>query len=226
MEPIRCIVVDDEELARGLLANYISRMEQLQLMGSYQNPLEALAVLEDEQIDLVFLDIQMPELKGTEFAARINSQQTRIIFTTAYSEYALESYDLHALDYLVKPITFERFTIAIQKLQTGQVASKSNQKYLTLKSGYDLHKIAVDAISHIVSDGDYVVYHHCDGTLMCHERLSHLEATLPGQFMRIHRSYIVNTDKVTQLRGRNLKLGDQVVPISESYYQKVKDRLF
>ena len=119
MEPIKCIVVDDEELARSLLKSYIERLDFLTLVAEVANPLEALQIMKDEKVDLLFLDIQMPEIKGTDFAKLVPGH-IQVIFTTAYSEYALEGFELNALDYLLKPITFERFLAAVNKAKPNQ----------------------------------------------------------------------------------------------------------
>ena len=151
---------------------------------------------------------------------------TRIIFTTAYSEYALEGYELNALDYLLKPITFERFLIAVAKMDGIKTAS-DNDKEITIKSGYTLHKVKYADLLFIESDSEYVIYHTAGKKIMSHQSLKTLEKTLPHSlFIRVHRSYIVNKNHVTQLKGRDLFVGDQLIPVSDSYYEEVKKALF
>jgi len=221
---INCIVIDDEELARTLLSSYVDRIDALHLKGSFENPLDALTVLKQERIDLVFLDIQMPNLKGTDFAKLIDPS-TKVVFTTAYADYALQGYELNALDYLLKPITFERFVEAVNKVKMPSEANGITT--LTIKSGYDLFKVSIAAIQYIVSDGEYVVYHTPTQKIMSHGSLKALEKTLDSsQFMRVHRSYIVNRNLVNGLKGRDLLLADQLIPVSDSYIDQVKKELF
>lgn len=225
MKMYKCLVVDDEELARLLLAGYIDKVAHLELVAHCENPIEAMDILRNSPIDLLFLDIQMPELKGTELA-KVIPTTTRIIFTTAYSEYALKGFELNALDYLLKPITFERFLMAISKLD-GLKETLGQDEELTIKSGYTLHKVKYGDILCIESDSEYVVYHTPTKKIMSHQSLKTLEKNLPKtQFIRVHRSYIVNKTHVTQLKGRDLFVGDKLIPVSDSYYEEVKSALF
>ncbi len=225
METINCLVVDDEELARTLIATYIGKLDFLELLGTAENPLEAMKIMNQQQVDLLFLDIQMPELKGTDFAKTIGAK-TRIIFTTAYSEYALEGYELNALDYLLKPITFERFLMAVNKAKSNWVSSDGNDS-ITVKSGYDLHKLKYDTILYIQSDSEYVVYYTDIGKVMSNQSLTKLVNLLPNDiFMRVHRSYIVNKKKVSALKGRDLVIGNTKIPVSDRYFELVKKELF
>lgn len=224
MASINCVVVDDEELARELLKTYIEKLDFLNLVGEAENPLEALQLMKNHQVDLLFLDIQMPEIKGTDFAKMVDDT-TKIIFTTAYSQYALEGYELNAVDYLLKPITFERFVTAVNKVKTTNTIQKSDS--FTIKSGYDLHKVKYEDIQYIVSDSEYVTFHMADKKIISNQRLKALEQELPSaMFMRVHRSYIINKNSVTGLKGRDLLLSDVVIPVSDSYYEQVKEELF
>ncbi|WP_276390988.1 LytR/AlgR family response regulator transcription factor [Eudoraea chungangensis] len=225
MGKIKCLVVDDEELARTLMESYIAKLDFLELVGSVEGPVGAISLMRKTSVDLLFLDIQMPEIKGTDFAKMI-SEDTKIVFTTAYSEFALEGYELNALDYLLKPITFERFLKAINKAKTaGQ--TRTNEETITVKSGYNLHKLKFSDISYIVSDSEYVHYHTIDRKIMSNQSLKALERVLPSSlFIRVHRSYIVNRNWVTGLKGRDILLGDVQIPVSDSYLEKVKKELF
>ncbi len=219
------MVVDDEELARNLVASYIGKLDFLELVGAAEHPLEAMKIMNQQQVDLLFLDIQMPELKGTDFAKTVGAD-TRIIFTTAYSEYALEGFELNALDYLLKPITFERFLTAVNKARKkGDFSSTSDT--ITVKSGYDLHKLNYDDVLYIQSDSEYVVYYTADGKIMSNQSLTKLEKLLPDElFMRVHRSFIVNKTKVSALKGRDLIIGTTAIPVSDSYFEEAKKELF
>lgn len=224
MISINCIVVDDEELARALLITYIEKLDFLNLVGEAENPLEALSLMKEHDVDLLFLDIQMPEIKGTDFAKMVDTT-TKIIFTTAYSQYALEGYELNAVDYLLKPITFERFVTAVNKVKTTNTIEKTDA--ITIKSGYDLHKVKYTDILYVVSDSEYVTFHMADKKIISNQRLKTLEQELPSSmFMRVHRSYIINKKSVTGLKGRDLLLSDVVIPVSDSYYEQVKEELF
>jgi DNA-binding LytR/AlgR family response regulator len=219
----KCVIIDDEELARELLKSYVAKLDFLELAGSFENPLEAMTCLKTEDIKIVFLDIQMPEIKGTAFAKLIPST-AKIIFTTAYSEYALEGFELDAIDYLLKPIAFQRFLKAVQKVKS-EVPSFADT--ITIKSGYDLFKVKLDDITHIESDSEYVVFHVNGKKIMSYQSLKSLEKSLnPSQFIRVHRSFIVNKSKVTGLKGRDLLLTTISIPVSDSYYDKIKKELF
>lgn len=219
----KCIIIDDEELARGLIESHVAKLDYLEVVGSFENPLEALPLLKNGSIQILFLDIQMPEIKGTDFA-KLVPPTTKIIFTTAYSDYALEGYELNAIDYLLKPITFQRFLKAVQKIEPPKTILADT---LTIKSGYDLYKVKIDDITHIESDSEYVVFYTVDKKIMSHQSLKSLENSLNStQFLRVHRSYIVNISKVTGLKGRDLFLGTINIPVSDSYYEVVKNALF
>ncbi len=221
---LRCLIIDDEELARTLLKTYADKIDYIEVVGTYENPVEALSIIKDQAIDLVFLDIQMPDLKGTTLASML-PDSCKVIFTTAYAEYALEGFDLNAIDYLLKPITFERFLQAINKL--GSTEKNVDNKIITVKSGYDLHKIVLDDILFIQSDGEYVHYHLGDKKIMSYQSLKSLEKSLDANlFLRVHRSFIINKNKVNALKGRDLILGEHTIPVSDSYIDSVKNELF
>ena len=224
MISINCIIIDDEELARTLLETYVKKVSYLNCLGSFENPLDALSFMKDNSVDLLFLDIQMPEIKGTDFAEIMMKEKTKIIFTTAYSEYALKGFELNALDYLLKPITFNRFLSAVEKFPRN---STKEADHLIIKSGYDLHKIDLSDILYIESDSEYVNYHLQNGKkIMANQSLSKLISILPNSFLRVHRSYIVNGQKVSGMKGRELLISEIKIPVSDSYYDSVKNALF
>jgi len=221
---LRCLIIDDEELARTLLKTYADKVDYLEVVGTYENPVEALNIVKSEAIDLVFLDIQMPDLKGTTLAGLL-PENCKVIFTTAYAEYAIEGFDLNAVDYLLKPITFERFLQAVNKLESSK--KEGETKTITVKSGYDLHKLFLDDIYFIESDGEYVHFHTKYKKVMSYQSLKSLEKILdPSLFMRVHRSYIVNKTKVRALKGRDLSIEEHAIPVSDTYIEKVKSELF
>jgi len=221
---LKCLIIDDEELARGLIKSYINKLDFLALVADFESPLEAMTILQKQTIDVIFLDIQMPDLKGTDFAKLVNPQ-TKIIFTTAYSEYALAGFELNALDYLLKPITFDRFLVAVNKLVKPSTTIPNDS--ITIKSGYDLYKLKYSQILYIESASEYVIFHTDTDKIMSHQSLKVLEKILdPLMFKRVHRSFIINKEKVTALKGKDLFIGALKIPISNSYYEAVKQELF
>mgnify|MGYP000639826226 CR=1 FL=1 len=224
---LNCIIIDDEELARTLLNSYVDKLDFITSKGEFENPLEALSLLKSEAIDVIFLDIQMPQLKGTDFAKMV-APTTRIIFTTAYSEYALDGYELNAVDYLLKPITFERFLTAVNKVQIPiKNTPKSSPDTITIKSGYDLHKVHLSDICYIKSDSEYVTFYMENTKIMSYQSLKSLEDSLPSTlFMRVHRSYIINKNKVQSLKDKDVIIQGERIPVSTTYFDTVKKELF
>ena len=242
MNKINCLIVDDEELARNLVENYIGRLPHLQIVGKSANPLEAMQVLQDEQVDIMFLDIQMPELTGVEFLKTL-PHKPLVIFTTAYKEYAIQSYDLDAVDYLLKPFRFERFLQAVNKasklLKTEQVTntdqstakSKESEEvtkdYILVKSDFKVFRLFYKDILYIESMKEYVAYHTKYGRTLSLYSLKKLQQELPAdKFMRIHKSHIVNIDMVSALEGNMVHLRDKRIPIGSSYKDEVMKRIF
>ncbi len=225
MAKLRCLVVDDEELARNLLQRYIEQLPFLDFKGGFANPLDAMAAVNEGQIDLVFLDIQMPQIRGTDLA-KLLPPHVGVIFTTAYGEYALEGFELSAVDYLLKPITFERFAAAVNKAK-ARTGDDGAADAITVKSGYDLYKLNFNSIYYIQSDSEYVIYHTKEGKIMSNQSLTKLADQLPAsRFMRVHRSYVVNLGAVTALKGRDLLINDMLIPVSARYFDQVKETLF
>jgi len=240
MNTIRCLVIDDEELARKLLANYIARLPHLELVDSFKQPIAALQSLQSAQIDLIFLDIQMPQLTGIEILKTLKVVP-QIILTTAYSEYAVESYALNVTDYLLKPFSFERFLQAVNKaseqITLKQPKSNSNnttiasteeeKNYQIVKSEHKLHRIFHHEILYIQSMQEYVAYYTQKGRVIAFGSLKRLEQELPNHsFMRVHKSYIVNTQKVSTIEGNLLHIGAEKIPVGGSYREQVKNQLF
>ena len=239
---IKCIIVDDEQLARNLLERYVSKIPGLELVRSCKNPLEAIDYIQHEAIDLMFLDIQMPDLKGTELLQSLKYKPV-VIFTTAYQEYALEGYRLDVIDYMVKPISFERFLQGVNKaveqiklIRTSgnninnypdNVPEQKDKKYIHLKAEHKVHKININDILYIEGLKEYVTFYTKEKKIIFLESLKKLEQTLPAdKFMRIHKSYIVNIDKVSLLYGNQVKIVDEYIPVGKSYKKEVVERLF
>ncbi len=232
--PLRCCVVDDEPLASGLIAGYIRKTPFLELVGEFSSPHDAIATILNDHIDILFLDIQMPQLNGIEFA-RIIPASTRIIFTTAYSDYAVEGFRVNALDYLLKPISYEEFLAAAQRaLKWKELTDKtvspaepvnnesasSDGEFIIIKSEYKLVQIPIRDIIYIEGLKDYVkiFVEGSESSIMSLLSMKALEQTLPpSQFMRVHRSYIVNLSKIKYIERNRIMLGKTIIPISESY---------
>jgi DNA-binding LytR/AlgR family response regulator len=241
MNVINCLIVDDEELARNLLENYINRLPHLQIVGKCADPLEAMQVLQEKTVDLMFLDIQMPELTGVEFL-KILTQKPLVIFTTAYKEYALEGYELDIVDYLLKPFRFKRFLQAVNKagktlknekteeVNTPSIPQKkiTEKPYILVKSDFKIFRILYDDILYIESMKEYVAYHTTTNKrTLSLGSLKKLEIDLPSdKFMRIHKSYIVANAKVSALEGNQVHIGTIKLPIGTSYREKVLAGLF
>ncbi len=240
MNELSCLIVDDEELARTLLKNYIGRLPHLKLAGECSNPIEALQLLQNHSIDLIFLDIQMPEMIGTDFLKTL-SQKPMVVFTTAYAEYALEGYELNVVDYLLKPFPIERFLQAVNKASdlaklkrregsNSNVSPESttNEKnYILVKSEHKVHRIAYNDIQYIQSMREYVAYYTPNGRILSLGSLKQLETDLPKElFLRIHKSYIISKVKVSTLEGNMVHLGNEKIPIGASYREAVMKDLF
>ncbi|NLR94122.1 MULTISPECIES: LytR/AlgR family response regulator transcription factor [Flammeovirga] len=236
---IKTIIVDDEHLARSLIQNYVSKVPQLELLGVFKNALEAMTFIQSNDVDLMFLDIQMPNLTGIEFVESMQLKNTMIVFTTAYSEYALKGYELNAFDYLLKPITFPRFLQCVNKvsdqfellntqssgilqmepnpeISSHVVTTKSDS--ISIKADYKLYRVKYDKLRYMEGQKEYVAFHTQDKTIMALTSLKKLEDELPSKdFIRIHKSYIVNVQEIETLEGNILGLGDVELPVGQSY---------
>ena len=212
---ISCIIVDDEPLSRDVLLTYIADTPQLEIKAVMDNAIHAMNYLNQNQIDLVFLDINMPKLSGINLVKSLVNPPL-IIFTTAYPQFAIDGFELDAVDYLLKPFSFERFLKSVNKV--SEKLSKTEmpeQKYLVIKADKKLHRIRQDEILYFESAGDYVKIFFKDQIIMAHETMKNLEQTLPSEmFFRTHRSYIVALDKITFIEGNQLKIADVMVPVS------------
>ncbi len=214
---IRCIVVDDEPLAQQVLEEHIQRITDLRLLKKCGNALEAFDILHKEKIDLVFLDIQMPSLTGIEFIKSLQNPPA-VIFTTAYSEYAVQSYELNAIDYLLKPITFERFSTSIHKLLKQNIDAEPERDYSYFKVNGKMVKIMHKDIICAQSVKDYIIIKTSNANYITHMTMKYLANLLPPKlFRRVHRSFIIGTTHITSM-GRNvIELGELYIPIGESY---------
>lgn len=217
---IRCLIIDDEPLAREVLESYTADLPSLKLVASCSDAVEALNWLNEEPIDLLFLDINMPKLSGINFYKSL-SKKPKVIFTTAYSAHAVEGFELEAVDYLLKPFSFERFITAVNKVQLDSLDSPLAE-FIMLKADKKTHKINHNQILYFESIGDYVKV-HLNGakTLIISETLRKLEEMLPNAFIRVHKSYIIALDYLEYLEGNQAKIGETKIPIGQSYRDKV-----
>jgi DNA-binding LytR/AlgR family response regulator len=224
--------VEDEPLARNLLSDYVKKVAYLELVEASSNPLRALEVLRNNQIDVMFLDIQMPEITGITLLKTLQKKPL-VILTTAYSEYALESYDLDVVDYLLKPITFDRFLKALDKasqrisppaVAQEQVAPEPGSPFVFIKDGTKLVKINYDDILFVEGLKDYVTIVTKTQKIVSLQRLKSLETQLPAdKFLRIHHSYIIAIKAVDTIHKGEVQIGTHFIPISDSYKKAFKE---
>ena len=226
MKKIKCIIVDDEPLAVSLLENYVEKIPFLELVFSSENPIDALEFIQKNDADLVFLDIQMPELTGINFM-KIVGNKMKYILTTAYSEYALEGYEHNVVDYLLKPISFDRFSKSVMKAQERfPVAEASEAGHFYVKSSGQQHRINFDEILYVESIKDYVNIKTESQEYIVLDTLKSLENQLPAKFIRVHKSFILNLDKVKSLNSKKIIINsEQEIPIGEMYRSNFLDKL-
>ena len=232
MKTISCVIVDDEPYAGNLMEEYIGQVAYLDLKKKCVTAVEALAYLQDHKVDLIFLDINLPKLSGMQLAQILSANQ-KIIFTTAYSSYAVDSYAVNALDYLLKPITFERFVRSVEKAahHFGHTATSStitNGNFF-IKSGKAMIKISPSDIYYIEGLKDYVMFRLEKEKHIVYKKMKELEEILDPGFKRIHHSFIVNTDHIKKIEDNHVFILDQRLSISEKYREDfisfVKDQL-
>ena len=224
---IDCAIIDDEPLAAGLLKSYAEKTPFLHLTGTYGSALEAMKEMREHPVQLLFLDIQMPELSGIEFA-KILPADTKIIFTTAFQQYAIEGYKVNAIDYLMKPISYDDFVKAANKalewfgIKQRKTAAVED-RFMFVKSDYKLLRVSLDDIKYVEGLKDYLRIHlHSGEKIMSLMSMKKMEDYLPRpEFLRVHRSYIVHMTKVQQIDRFRIVFGDEFIPISDSYKDSV-----
>ena len=236
---LNCVIIDDEPLAQELLRSYVEKTPFLHLVGVYSNAVQAMKEMAaaGEEVHLMFLDIQMPGLNGLEFSKLVDAQ-TRIVFTTAFGQYALDSYKVHALDYLLKPISYTDFMQAVNKAIHWfemKLASRmpvddsaSSRKYIYVKSDYKLVQVDLDRILYVEGLKDYVKI-HLEGeqkSIVSLLSMKVMEETLPSdKFIRVHRSFIVQKSKIKVIDRGRIVFNKEYIPVSESYKQELQDFL-
>lgn len=235
--PIRCIIVDDEPLAVALLADYVEKTPGLEVSLRTTHVLDALQAVQEDRSDLLFLDIQMPELTGIQFM-KIIRQRCKVILTTAYTQYALEGYEHDVVDYLLKPITLDRFMIAVEKVKNRLRQAQDNisaaspariadrPDHLFIRTEYRIQRVDLASIYYIEALRDYVAIHTGKGKILSLESMKHMEELLPeDQFIRIHKSYIIHCSKIDFLERGRVVIGKEYLPIGDTYKEKVRAKL-
>jgi DNA-binding LytR/AlgR family response regulator len=237
-ENLTCYIIDDEHLAQEILEEYVAKVPFLELKGTFMSPIEAAAQLDIDKPDLLFLDINMPDLDGLSFIPMLNPKPM-IILTTAYDQYALKAFELEVKDYLVKPFSFERFYKGVLRLYQEQsnkqqpepretkVELRHEQEYIFLKVGHRIQKIAIRDILFVEGMKDYLRIHTNKEKIMTLLSFARLEELLPANdFARVHRSFLVAIDKIDHIERNRIQIADQIIPISETYtasfYKKLK----
>ena len=224
---IHGIIVDDEQPAREIIEGFAQKISFLEIGGSFKNPVSAAGYLHQQQVDVVFLDIQMPELTGIDLFKSL-PYKPLVVFTTAYSEYALEGFELDATDYLLKPFSFDRFLKAVNKVAARLTPNAPEQpdprQYLTIRADHKVYKLDLNDILYIEGLKEYVSYYTVDKKrIIALQSLKSLEASLPkDRFIRVHRSYIVPIGNIKSAEGNQLRIGEKLIPIGRSY----RDHLF
>lgn len=231
---LKCILIDDEPLALNLLSDYIEKTEGLELIKAFSNPIEALQFAGENPPDLIFLDIQMPELTGIQFMKIANGKYP-VILTTAYDQYALDSYEFDVIDYLLKPISLDRFMIAAKKAKkrltekTSISAPPIPEKtldYIFVKSEYKTLKINLEEILFLKGLGDYTAIHLKDKKILTLEKMKHFESVLPRQnFIRIHKSHLIAIDKIEFIERNRVVINEEWLPIGATYKEAFRKRI-
>jgi DNA-binding LytR/AlgR family response regulator len=218
---ISCIAIDDEPLALEILKKYISKIYFLELKGVFTDPFEAKKMLDEMAVDLIFLDIQMPDINGIAFSKDLDKKASAVVFTTAYSEYAVEGFNVDAVDYLLKPIEYDRFLKAVYKAKE-YIDYLSNQElqegYIFVKSDYQMVKVNVKDILYIEGLDDYIkIYLPQKSILTLMTLKTIIQKLSPKEFLRVHRSYIVPVSKIDNISKSKIKIADKEIPIGVSY---------
>lgn len=221
---MRCVIIDDEPAARSVLEQYLTDTPELELVTSCKNALEARKVIKEKEPDLLFLDINMPRLSGIDFLKSLN-RPPKVILTTAYSEYALEGYELDVVDYLLKPFSFERFLKAVDKAWNKQKESEPAEQVVTIKADGKLYRVGVSEIVFAESKGDYITVHTQEKRLTFNQTLKDFYEQLPeSMFSRVHKSYIVSLSNIEYLEGNLIKLGEHSIPVGKAYKEAFMEK--
>ena len=226
---IRCIIIEDERLAQDVIKNHLQKVaDRFNLVGCYRNAPEAKEALEKEEVDLIFLDIQLPGMTGLNFLRSLSSPPL-VVFTTAYPEYALESYEFNVIGYLLKPVSFERFSKTIDKIMDGKIfkvpaseIKSFNREHIFIRSNSKFFRISFSDIIYIEGMKDYIKIHTTEHVIITHQTMGEIENILPaGQFIRIHKSYIVAFARINSVFGNSVEMEKALLPIGLNYKDKI-----
>lgn len=232
METLRCIIVDDEPLAHSILEKFIIKLSSLELVHQCNNAFDAMSYLHQHKVDIMFLDINMPDFTGLEMLKTIQNPP-QVILTTAYSEYAVESYEYNVVDYLLKPFSFDRFLKAVNKAsikkentQDSAEATESKQEFIFLKADKATHKVLLSEILYVEACGNYMKIHLPKKKIMVYEKMHEIEEKLPNDdFIRVHKSFIVAFNKIEKIEGNRIFIQENKIPIGQTYKKDLDARV-
>ena len=224
-----CIAIDDEPKALEVIERYCQKIGSVSLKATFREPIKAIEFLNREKIDLIFLDINMPDINGMQLLQTLSTQPL-IIFTTAYSQYAVESYELNAVDYLLKPATFERFLMAINKavaaLTSKNTTGMNEGAAVLIKSGPQTYRVKVNEILYLEKNGNYITVHLKDENILIRENMADIFDLLPAaDFIRVHKSYVVGIRHISMIEVHQLIINGEKIPIGSTYRDPLRDRL-
>ncbi|MGK0253862.1 MAG: DNA-binding LytR/AlgR family response regulator [Mariniflexile sp.] len=229
---IKCVIIDDEQLAISVIESHLKNFDPFEVVGTFNNPLKAYGALEKEKVDVIFLDINMPQMTGFSFIENLNSKPL-IVITTAYREYAVKSFELNVLDYLVKPIPFDRFLKTINKVyqqlynnSSSADTSLKQEPHIFLKVDKKLLKINLNDILYVESLKDYIKVITKIGDYVVHKSLTAITEELPlSNFLRVHRSYTISINKISAIEGNTIEIANKRIPIGRNYIKQTKERI-
>jgi two-component system, LytTR family, response regulator len=222
---MKAIIIDDEPKAIELLRGYLQHFGTIELVATFRNGLKAFEYLSNEPVDIIFLDINMPHISGLSLSKMI-PKSVQIIFTTAHSQYAVESYEVEAVDYLLKPISLDRFTQAVSKVLKKKTLKKETQAtWILVKSGFETFRIAIDEILFLEKDGNYITYHCENEKIIGRETIQQAIEKLPETFIQTHKSFIVNLDKIKRYDRTMIFMSGYEIPVSDTFSQSVFEQI-
>ena len=223
---IRYVIIDDEPIAHGIIEGFADAMQHLKKVGNCYDAFEAIKLLQEQQVDILFLDINMPKLSGLDFLRTLN-YQPKVIITSAYKEFALDSYEFDVVDYLLKPFSFERFVKAVNKVSFSKSELKSSKedesKHLFIKGDKKQHQVVIDDLLYIEASGNYCKVVLEDEIIITLQKISDFETMLPAYFIRTHKSYIVSKNKIKAIEGNVIHLKEHRIPIGLTYKSIIKN---
>ena len=225
---IRCIIIEDERLAQDVIKNHLQKAGRFKLIGTYRNAVEAKEALEKEEVDLIFLDIQLPGMTGLNFLRSL-SNPPFVVFTTSYPEYALESYEFNVIDYLLKPVSYERFSKTVDKIIDGNIfkaptseIKPSYREHIFIRSDSKFFRVSFSDIIYIEGMKDYLKIHTTEHDIVTHQTMGEMENILPpGQFIRIHKSYIIAVARIRAVFGNSVDMGKTQLPIGLNHKENI-----